>query len=270
MCLAPKPCYFDRLTKRSSLERLSEDVQHAIFESRLLDDMNTAYESMEKKKILSNWHTGNDHGTNKFWHSYLVHRVRNETCKIPQRRYTHIRLIAELVCQETSADVETTIESLCWPALQQATDPHINSRLETEPPNNDLDLLCAAAYLNLTPLAKRLLQEGHDPYSKSIIFSSPMKLAAWAGNSQMLKMFQDHSSETEATFLLKEETETASIHGAALRGDVEILRLAIYPPSWSAQADTNSNSVNQVQGALKGPILQPGSLSQRNATRRGM
>jgi hypothetical protein len=198
------------------------------------------------EKILSDWYIENYHGTSKFWHSYLVYRVQNEIHKPPQRRYLDIGLVAERVCGETGADVGATIEALCWPALQQGTNPGSNSTLEKGLPSPDLDLLCAAAYLNLIPMAKRLLQEGHSPHSKSLLFSSPMKLAAWAGNAQMLEIFQDHVPEMEGldpalafNHNWRGKVGPASIIGAAIRGDIDMVRLAVYPPSRAAPDNTD-------------------------------
>jgi hypothetical protein len=220
-------------------ERFSQEIQPAIFESRLLDDLYT-------EKVLSDWYIKNDHGASKFWHSYLVYRVQNEIHKPSHRRYLNIGLVAERVCEETGADVGATIETLCWPALQQGTNPGSNSKLEKELPSPDLDLLCAAAYLNLIPIAKRLLQEGHSPHSKSLLFSSPMKLAAWAGNAQMLEIFQDHVPEIEGldpalvfNYNWRGKVGPASISGAAIRGEIHMVRLAVYPPSRAAPDSTD-------------------------------
>ncbi|KAI9652384.1 MAG: hypothetical protein M1829_001659 [Trizodia sp. TS-e1964] len=239
------------LRLRLVCKRFSQEIKPALFESRLLDDFYT-------EKVLSDWYIENDHGASKFWHSYLVYRVQNKIAKPSQRRYLDIRLIAERVCEETGADVGATVETLCWPALQQSMNPSINSRLENEPPSPDLDLLCAAAYLNLIPIAKWLLLEGHSPHSKSVLFSSPMELAAWAGNAQMLEIFQDHVQEIEdldpaARFSRnwRGKVGPASIRGAAIRGDVDMVRLAVYPPSRAAPDSTDFvseaiGSVNRV------------------------
>lgn len=227
-------------TNRLCAERFSQEIEPAIFASRLLDSFNT-------EKVLSNWYIKNDHGAAKFWHSYLVYRVQNEmSTPSSQRRYLDIGLVAKRVCEETGADVGATIETLCWPALQQGTKPSTNSKLEKEPESPDLDLLCAAAYLNFIPIAKRLLQEGHSPHSESHLFSSPMKLAAWAGNAQMLEIFQEHVPELENfdPFLVvnrnwRGKVGPASIRGAAIRGDIEMVRLAVYPPSRAALDSTD-------------------------------
>ena len=126
-----------------------------------------------------------------------------------------------------------TIESLCWPALQAAMKPSTNTKIEKEPLSPGLDLLCAAAYLNLIPLAKRLLQEGHRPTSDSHLFSSPMRLAAWAGNTNMIELFQENLPEYD------EKGLRDSLLGVAIRGDIKLARIAIYPPSRTSPNSTN-------------------------------
>lgn len=209
---------------------------------------------MNTEKVLCDRYIENDHGASRFWHSYIVYRVQNENLKPApqpaQRRYRDIGLVAKRIWEETGADMEATIETLCWPALQQAMTPGIVPEMyyntEQQP---DLALLCAAAYLNLIPIAKRLLQEGHSPHKESNTFSSPMKLAAWAGNAQMLEIFQDQVPEMDGLGHIPIElvfddgwrgkTGPDSINGAVLRGDIAMVRLAVYPPSRAAPDSTN-------------------------------
>jgi hypothetical protein len=66
-----------------------------------------------------------------------------------------------------------------------------------------------------------------------------MQLAAWAGNADMLGLFQEHLPEFEETsprYLLdhrnwRGKTGPGSIKGALLRGGMNMVRLAVYPPS---------------------------------------
>jgi len=235
--LGPSHCR-SSATNSLRLERFSQEIPSSIFDSRLLDSFSTW-------KVLSDWYIENDYGASEFWHSYLVYRVQ-KSVKPPQRRYSDIHQVAERICEDTGADMEATVEALCWPALVQGTNPGSNSTLEKEPPNPRLDLLCAAAYLNLIPLAKQLLQEGYSPHSESHLFSSPMQLAAWAGNALMLELFQVHVPEMEGldptlAFNRKWRGKVgpASVKGAATRGDIDMVRLAVYPPSRAAQDSTD-------------------------------
>ncbi|TVY84060.1 Ankyrin repeat domain-containing protein [Lachnellula suecica] len=208
----------------------SYEIQPALFESRLLDKFDTS-------KILADWYTQNDHGASKLWHSYLAYRVHIGTSP-SQPRFLAIRQVAERVRAETGADLELTISSLCWPALLPGTASGTDSVLAKQPVDQELDLLCAAAYLHLVPLARRLIQEKVSPTAESQLFSSPMRLAAWAGNSQILEMFQEHLPELEGIDpnrvndpCSRWKVGPASMEGAAIRGDMEMVRLAVYPPS---------------------------------------
>ncbi|KAM3065336.1 hypothetical protein ACMFMG_011540 [Clarireedia jacksonii] len=224
------------LRLRLVCKRFCQEIQSALFESQLLDSFYTW-------KVLSDWYIENDHGASKFWHSYLVYKVQSGA---PQRRFLDILQVAQRVCQETSADLVTTIENLCWPALQEGTNPsNDNCKLENMPTDPELDLLCAAAYLNIIPLAKRLLAEGYCPSDDSVLFSSPMRLAAWAGNTQILEMFQEHLPELDAfdppsmTGNWMGKLGPASMIGAAIRGDINMLRIAVYPPSRTTPESTD-------------------------------
>jgi len=233
----PGHCKFSA-TNKLCTERFSQEVPSALFASRLLDSFYT-------EKVLPGWYIENDNGASKFWHSYLVYRAHNDIHHL-HRRYVNIHEVAERVCKETGADLEVTVEALCWPALQQGTNPGSDSKLEKEPPDPRLDLLCAAAYLNHIPIAKQLLQEGVCPHSESHLFSSPMYLAAWAGNAQMLELFQAHVPEMEGydpVFVFNHNWRgkigPASIKGAARRGELDMVRLAVYPPSRAAPDSTD-------------------------------
>lgn len=118
-----------------------------------------------------------------------------------------------------------------------------------EPFDLAFNLLSAAAYLGQEALARRLLAEGHCPtrsYSISHSFlPSPMETAALAGNARLLKLFQEHLPDFEVGRLTTNgpysshiypyhcNVDPGAIYGAALRGDLDMLKLALYPPSRS-------------------------------------
>lgn len=58
----------------------------------------------------------------------------------------------------------------------------------------------------------------------------------------MLEMLQDHSSETEETFLFEREDRISFDLWGCTGGDIEILRMSIYRPSWAALKNTHSVS----------------------------
>ena len=132
------------------------------------------------------WQIRKLHGADKLWQSYIAYRVRNETD--PEvGRFVEIRQVAEELCRQTEVEYEVAVDGLSWLALERGD----------EAPNQDLNLLSAAAYFGHLPLARRLLADGHCPASDNDLFLSPMQLAAWTGNADMLKVFQKHLPEFE-------------------------------------------------------------------------
>lgn len=160
--------------------------------------------------------------------------------------FVEIRSTAADFSERTGADFDETLDTLCWLALDKVAwaptrrwgwygvwiEP-------SEVPDPKVNLLSTAAYLNHLPLARNLLSEGVCPASKEGLFWPPMQLAALAGNADMLKLFQEHlpDYETLGWNTWRGRTGPGSIIGAALRGDMEMVRLAIYPPS-AADQDT--------------------------------
>ncbi|PQE26749.1 hypothetical protein CJF31_00003446 [Rutstroemia sp. NJR-2017a BVV2] len=227
-------------------KRFYRDVQSALFESRILDQFYTG-------DVLEEWYTDKNQATALFWHSYLVYRVQHEnTLSFP--RYLDIRHTAQRVCEETGADLVSTIEIICWPALIRGTNPNNCSRsrapVKSYLSTPDLNLLCVAAYLNLIPLATRLIEEGVSPAVESTIFDSPMQLAAWAGNAKMLEKLQEHLAEVPDTDPQLQahyrppcigKVHQGAILGAAIRGSMDMVKLAIYPPSRSSPDSLDIN-----------------------------
>ena len=193
------------------------------------------------------WYIRNRHGAEKLWKSYIMYRVQNET---DQRigRFVEIRMVAEEYCRHAEAEYDATIDGLCLLALERGV--HCpgyregwmyHSYRADEPSNPGLNLLSAAAYFGCIPLARRLLSEGHCPTAENRLFPPPIQIAAWVGNVDMLTLFQEHLPDFEEIPPRYEKERTpwrakvgpGSIKGAALRGDMNMLRLAIYPPSRS-------------------------------------
>ncbi|KAF7861958.1 hypothetical protein EAF04_007839 [Stromatinia cepivora] len=206
-------------------KRFSKDVQFALFESQILDSYSTCY-------LLSDWYIRKDQRASNFWHSYLVYRVQyhSDSC---QSRPNQLRRVAETLCAETGDDLKATIETLCWPALEEGT---CCGEFESPSKSQDdfeLDLLCAAAYLNVIPVVKRLIDGKYSPFSSSPLFGPVMRLAAWAGNTHILEYLQQKTVELEGL-----ESRSAlldgyyySVTGAARSGDLDMVRLAVFPPS---------------------------------------
>ncbi|PQE27072.1 glycolipid 2-alpha-mannosyltransferase protein [Rutstroemia sp. NJR-2017a WRK4] len=209
-----------------------------VYESGLLDSVRT-------HSCLICWDLDNYHGPSNFWHAYLAYKVRMaEKCSSSDRHDFNLHQIAEYVCKETNADMDETIEKLCWPALMEGSDRIWRSTISpNEPLYLGLHLLGAAAYLGLIPLAQRLLREGHSLIGRCYYFShaSPIELAVEGENASILQLFQEYLPEIDYPGIdadndtwmawLAGKTGTDAVEQAARSGDINILRLAIYPPS---------------------------------------
>ncbi|KAK6951889.1 hypothetical protein Daesc_006414 [Daldinia eschscholtzii] len=213
--------------------------QPALFESRVLDDFGVIplYKDL---KFMELWYVRKQYGAADLWHSYLVYRVLNENDieNINVRFPVEIGRLAEHFCCQTEAGYMKMINTLCWLALERYVETlgGWEERLhDGEDLNLGQSLLSLAAYLGNLTLAERLLSEGHCPTVDNHLTPSPMQLATWAGNVDMLKLFQEYLPDFEdISFELnswRSKTGPGSIKGATMRGDINILRLAIYPPS---------------------------------------
>ncbi|KAI0436894.1 ankyrin repeat-containing domain protein [Xylaria telfairii] len=226
--------------------------QPALFESRVLDNFNS-------DDSLRHWSIRKHYGGDQLWHSYLVYRVGNETDPTVGR-FVEIQLTAKELCVATKTDYDKIVGGLCWLALEigarcpgqrELWVDHSGRR--NDPPNPRLNLLSAAAYFGHLGLAKQLLDDGCCP-TQNDLFPSPMQLAAFAGNADMVILFQEHLPDIEDEYTgdrftdWKANTGLGAIYGAALRGDMDILRLAIDPPSRATlhSSDFNGQKIGEV------------------------
>jgi len=198
------------------------------------------------------WYIRKHHGAEKLWQSYLAYRVQNETDPAVGR-FVEIHQLAKDFCHETEAKFEATVNALCWLALERGTCyPGYQwgwkrGYRSDEGANPGLNLLSAAAYFGCIPLARRLLSDGHCPTADNDLFPSPIQLAAWVGNGDMLGLFQEHLPEFEEIPPRYDHDDKAwrgkigpgSIKGSALRGDMSMIHLAVYPPSRSTPDNTD-------------------------------
>ncbi|TGO17087.1 hypothetical protein BTUL_0021g00870 [Botrytis tulipae] len=229
-------------------KRFHHDVQSALFKSHLLDDYDT-------HELLYLWNIDRNKRA-IFWHSYLVYRVQNNSDSCPPH-FRHLRRLVETLCAETGDDVKATIEKLCWPILDTAIDRANSNLIDL---NFEWDLLCAATYLNVIPVVKLLLQGRFPPRNRRDLFDSPMTLAALAGNKYLLEYLQSMVLETQS-IVDPVHGQFSSVIGAAMSGDMEMVRIALYPPSWSAFDNTNF---------VDGPLVPEESLAGRCLLRAQM
>ncbi|KAL2066885.1 hypothetical protein VTL71DRAFT_1309 [Oculimacula yallundae] len=242
-------------------KRFDELLQPALFESKLLDESETYPKRGSELFVLNLWQIRRTYGVEKMWHSYLLYRVKNETDP-GVGRFVEIRQVAESFCSHTDAEMETMLDVVCWLAIERGSfapgyfQAWCYSESECKP-NPNLNLLSVAAYMGSIDLAKSLLQEGLCPTRDNCIFLSPMHQAALTGNSEMLRLFQEHLPDFEKTTRpvdsrqdadWRAKTGPGSINGAVMNGNMDIIRLAVYPPS-RAEPDS-TDFAGQPFGAL--------------------
>ncbi|OIW26324.1 ankyrin [Coniochaeta ligniaria NRRL 30616] len=246
-------------------------TKYAVYQSLLLDHFYAP-------DVGYLWQIKNHHGAETFWHKYLVQRVLTEKDSAVGR-YVDIREVAQQICEElgSGSDLRATVQRLCWLALDGKTTfpgrPRARSSSPREPyddsPKYDpkLSLLSAAAHFSLMDLVDRLLSEGHCPTSCGDLFPPAMQVAAMDGNANMLERFQQHLPEYEELLGFHEwrgKAGPCSVIGAALRGDMDILSLALYPPSRTTIQ--NKDYAGQVFGEIG--TLSPVGRTLRKAQRR--
>jgi len=275
---------YTRLRKALRLKlvcrRFLEALQPALFESRVAD-----FNDKSEYGVIEAWPvTTYPYGTDKFIHSYLAYHTRRE--RDPRvGRFVDLRTVAQAFCAETGENVDACIDKLVWLVLDRgAAEPGLRSdrerykwtwkrcqwssqyrrnhkyachdfvAWETEFELN-INLLSAAAYFNCLPMAKRLLAEGYCPTTHNDLLPAPMETAAFAGNAEMLQLLQDHLPEfkdlgiRESKFRFRSKVHYSSLLGAALRGDIEIMKLALYPPS-RANQDSSTDILDQRYGCV--------------------
>ena len=177
-----------------------------------------------------------------------MYRVRCEI-DLSIGRFVAVRQVAESLSARTGTDLDATIDTVCWLALERgAGQPGIRDQWDTSRERGQrredikhyhgLSLLSAATYLHHVSLVKELLAEGHCPTACDDLFPSAMHLAAWAGHADLLELFQEQLPEFETTGRYPQywraKVGRGSLLGAAQRGDMDMVRLAAYPPSRAA------------------------------------
>lgn len=159
-------------------------------------------------------------------------------------RFVELRRIAETICKdgEVNMEFEDVIQSLCWLALERvAKSPAPRNTTGAE---KNASLLSAAAYLGCFSIAKRLLLEGTSPTRVDNLFPCAVQAAALAGNVEMLQFLQEALQEAGANndddhgyrwhpslgyVSLGGKGESEAMVGAAMRGDIKMLHLALHP-----------------------------------------
>lgn len=221
----------------------------ALFATRVLDDFGSNF-------IFRNWQTRRYYGADVLWHDYLLFRCRNETDesvgRFVEMRNVVVALRSHCEMQGVRPDLDhdTILDGLCWLALEgggkhqggrQAWD---SSKWRAgEGPNPGLNLLSAATYFSCFSLVKDLLGQGYEPKDDNELFPSPMYIAAWTGQAAMLELMQEYMPDYEELragkpgMYSRSKVEAQPLYGAAIRGDMDMVRLALYPPSRTIPPD---------------------------------
>ncbi|KAK4447406.1 hypothetical protein QBC34DRAFT_409971 [Podospora aff. communis PSN243] len=241
-----------------------ETIEPVLLESRVAEfNDKTSFGTIEALPV-----TTYRYGVDKFMHRYVVYHTRTEQDAY-RGRFVHLRKAAEAYCAETGADLDHCIDEFVWLVLDRAatapgerTDFYHSTntwrrnqwstyydplrgpytlafnestyyRSEFEP---NINLLSAAAYFNNFPLAKRLLAQGYCPTTHNELLPAPMETAAFGGNAEMLQLLQEHLPDFKdlgrsAIFRFRSKVHHSSLLGAAFRGDLDMVKLALFPPS---------------------------------------
>ncbi|KAI1634459.1 ankyrin repeat-containing domain protein [Biscogniauxia mediterranea] len=160
------------------------------------------------------------------------------------------------------------IDALCWLVRKNAQYPGNNyedgAGSDTGHGRNPyIGLLAAAARFNLLPLARKLLEEGHDPLRKENgIFISAFEVAAWWGSQQMLELFQQHvpkfDDNTPNAYHRRwcHMAMAQAARGATIRGDLHRVQLALSPEAYKLlDADNAAGRPFNIQESLGASII---------------
>ena len=249
-----------------------------LFDTRALDDAGCS-------ENIRYWHVRKYHGADTLRHDYLVFTCRNKTDE-SVGRFVEIRNVANALfrhckAQDHDLNLDAVLDGLCWLALERGTkypgrrqgwDSHCGR--ENEFPNPGLNLLSAGTYFGCVSLVRNLLGQGYDPTEDNNLFPAPMYLAAWTGRADMLQLMQEHLPEFEDLdpsnpwVDFHSKIGPGSLLGAVVRGDMDIVRLALYPPSRIIPPldddDDDDKEKNEKKETVPNPMLvlgeKPGSV----------
>lgn len=211
-------------------------LQPALFESRLLDNVasdcwcgiDVAFERYNSRK-------SEDNGADRLWHDYVVVRVNTDSNPAASR-FGQVRHVAEKLAGETGQDLRQIILDLCWFAQGSWFEPSLSPERPEGPPDPDIDLLSVATYFGYLPLVQKLLLGNSDFRDDRNLFPSPMYMAAYTGNKQLLLLFQERVPE----FLAQDSSTSGewtgkispgAMLGAAKLGDMDVLQFVMNPLS---------------------------------------
>lgn len=248
---------FIKLPSNGIAETFYNAITPLLFHTKALDQAGN-------RQHFSWWHSRTYYGSETLWHDYLVFRCHNETDK-SVGRFVEIRDVAKALLQsrerhtdDHDLDLDKVLDGLCWLAMERGTvwpgmRKYWHDGGKPWPPDPSLNLLSAASYFGCMSLVRDLLEEGCDPTKHNDLFPPPMYLAAWTGRADVLQLIQEYLPDFEdadpgniyANF--RSKIGPPSLIGAAVRGDMDMVKLALYPPSRSLpSSDTAHDKIVEI------------------------
>ncbi|KAK7934889.1 ankyrin, partial [Apiospora marii] len=251
-----------------------------LYRTRLLDRIYYVHD-------FAHWGHRRHYGADVLWHDYLLFRSRTASNE-PDSYFGELWTVSHVFSQHCQAhpsactlSQEEILDKICWLVLDGAGVVGWPGwdREDRDPPNLGQDLLSVATYFGFTSLVRDLLEEGHDPAIEYQLFPPAIYIAAFTGQADMLRLLQKYLPDYEAKRTRKHRSGHIwyswrskigpwSLYGAARRGDLNMVRLALNPPMCNTQtsiedvatepeADGNREIVPDSKSMLQRP---PGSV----------
>ncbi|KAK0622392.1 hypothetical protein B0T14DRAFT_601166 [Immersiella caudata] len=193
----------------------------------------------------------NSYGAAALWHDYFVYLCRQKTFRgdpLFAKNISDIRSVANVLiqhrqAQEEEADQDDVFDRLCWLTVdcsqsgQEIWHGGVQARVHHQEPNLGLSTLSAATYFGYGALVQRLLDDGYDPTVNDYLFPAAMYIATRTGQTDMLLLLQEnlpqfqHETPEFPSVGWRSKIGPESLDGACARGDLELARLCLYPPS---------------------------------------
>ncbi|KAK8102548.1 hypothetical protein PG984_015694 [Apiospora sp. TS-2023a] len=214
-------------------------LQPALFESRLLDTLASGLRDGidEALRSTNTTYFTRSNSPYKLWHDYAAVRVATDSDPAFSR-FAQVRCVARKFCEETGGNLDETITDLCWFAssgwFEEDTSQHAAEAVKSS--GTIGDLLSVASYYGNMSLALELLNAVPVFMDSSIVLPSPMYMAAYTGNKELLSVFQERMPEfvklgPNEGRDWRSKRGPGAILGAVRRGNMDILQLAMNPPT---------------------------------------
>ncbi|KAK7954140.1 hypothetical protein PG996_015025 [Apiospora saccharicola] len=252
-----------------------------LYRTRLLDSIYYIHD-------FAHWGHRRHYGADVLWHDYLVFRSRNARDE-PDTYFGELWTVFHAFyqyCQSSpiafSMSQDEILDRICWLVLDGAGVVGWLGwdREDRDPPNPGQDLLSVASYFGCKPLVRDLLDQGLDPAMEYHLFPPAMYIAAFTGQADMLCLVQGHLPDYEAKrhrkhrsgqiwYSWRSKIGPWSLYGAARRGDMDMVRLALNPPMCSTQTsievggatDAEAGGDQEIKPDSKSMLgRQPGSV----------